>query len=228
MPGRWADMRTVLCLGLILSVAAGSCGSGNSVKSAEFRTVPPVAKSGTGNVSAVSSCGTYRTVSKQVTIDLAPPSGFTEICARDRELCRVLTAGYPPTVTTLGYFVASGEWAAHQRGERVSPTKYLIAQGTSMAQDAFPALKDFIRERAGRIPDNSRVPESGGTLARIDLGVLEEGPDFISPGIIIKVPPSALAPSPANQVAINTAFATRGQVLSLYTHCDYSNGKDVD
>ena len=159
---------------------------------------------------------------------MAPPSGFTEICAQDRELCRALTAGYPPTVTTLGYFVQSTEWAAHLRGERASPTKYLIAQGTSTSEDEFPALKAFIGERAGRIPDNSRVPESLGSLDRIDLGVLDKGSDFISPGVVIRLPPSALAPSPVTQVAINTAFATRGHVLSLYTHCDFWNSKDVE
>jgi hypothetical protein len=174
------------------------------------------------------ACGQFRASLEGTSIDLAPPPGFVEICAKDRRLCSLLTSGFPPSVTTIGYFVPVEKWAARERGEHPRLTRYLIAQGTSTGEDAFPALKNFLRERAGRIPDHSRVTESLEHMERVDLGVLDEGADFISMGVIIKAQLSASGASPGPQVAINTAFVDQGHVLSLYTHCAFAGPRDEE
>ena len=50
-------------------------------------------------------------------------------------LCGRLTAGYPPSVTILGYFVPA-----------------------VMVPGDFGRFKRFVRERQGQIPDNTKLP----------------------------------------------------------------------
>lgn len=211
----------------LIVIAAGSCASSGTAKPSGSQVGGSAAKSARPPpVTAV--CGQFPASLEDTSIDLAPPAGFTEICARDQDLCRELTSGYPPGVTTIGYFVPAEKWAARERGEHPILTRYLIAQATSTSEVAFPVLKSFLHERAGRIQDHSDVAGVLEHMERIDLGVLDEGPDFISMGVIIKARLSASGDSPGPQVAINTAFLDRGHVLSLYTHCAFAGPRDEE
>lgn len=222
---KWA----AVLLSVMLLFAAGSCASTKPGLTGHSQAAGPGVKPPVSVMSPIASCGAFSATSAELAIDLAPPAGFTEICTRDRELCADLTAGYPPGVRTIGYFVPSDEWVRYQRGDHSRFSRYLIAQATTTRASAFPALKDFIRSRSGRIPDSSRLsPKILRDLERVDLGVLDEGADFISPGVLLDARPSPQMPPLGPQVAINTAFATSGQVLSLYTHHNFSGERDLD
>jgi hypothetical protein len=212
---------------ILVSALAASCASSGTAKPDESQRLHPEVRSDTPRAFSGAACGKDPTAFEEISIDLAPPAGFAEICTKDQRLCAELAAGYPPSVTTIGYLLPAETWAARQRGEHPTLSRYLIAQGTSTGAAAFPALKKFIRERAGRIPDHSRGVEALEDVERVDLGVLDEGPDFISPGVVIRARLPGLGPSPGRQVAINTAFVTQGHVLSLYTHCAFNGQSDV-
>jgi hypothetical protein len=165
---------TAVLSGLLL-LAAGSCASTKPAPNGHFAPPGPVAKPSGPAISPVASCGRFLATAAEVAIDLAPPAGFTEICSRDPDLCADLTAGYPPRVRTIGYFVRSEEWARYQQGDHSRFSTYLIAQATTTRVSDFSALKGFIRGRSGRIPDRSRMsPEILRDLQRVDLGILDE------------------------------------------------------
>jgi hypothetical protein len=212
---------------LTLLLAVGSCASLKPTATGQSQGKLPDAKSAEAVTAPAPSC--ERSPAAGLAIDLAVPAGFTEICGKDRDMCANLTAGYPPTVRTIGYFVPSSEWARYQRGDHSHFKKYLIAQLTTTSTSDFPAMKTFIRGRSGRIPDSSRIrPDVLRRLGRVDLGVLDEGPDFISPGVLLSVEPSPQMPALEPQVAINTAFLRTGVVFSLYTHYEFAAERDVD
>jgi hypothetical protein len=219
------ETSTSWILACVLSV---SCASSGVAKLGESQQAHPAVKSEAPPAPLGSACGQSLATFGETSIALASPAGFAEICTKDQRLCGELTAGYPPGVTTIGYFVPAEKWAARLRGEHPTLTRYLVAQATSTREAAFPALKNFLRERAGRIPDNSRVIKSLEDVERVDLGVLDEGPDFISPGVIISARLPGADRSLGRQVAINTAFITQGHVLSLYTHCAFTGQRDLD
>ena len=76
-----------------------------------------------------------------VEFDLAPPGKYVDVCREDTELCKALTAGYPPSVTALAYFVRPHEWA-ELRKTRSGFGEYLIAQlAGSMRPDEFPGFR---------------------------------------------------------------------------------------
>ena len=134
--------------------------------------------------SAGDTCGSLpRTVGAR-TIDLAPPAGWVEICDRDAALCKRLTANYPPSVTTLGYFVPSDEWAAHERAPTAPFARYLIAQvvpGKTAAQ--LPEVKSFIRSQAQDPTPLDRLAERLRGDGQAQLGIFEDAPDAIAFGV---------------------------------------------
>src|SRR5213082_1409182 len=87
---------------------------------------------------AETGCGSFVSRVDGQSLDLAPPRGFVEICGQDAELCRTLTAGYPPSVLTLGYFVSPEEWKRFKSGPPIGFTRYLIAQSASSAPGDLP------------------------------------------------------------------------------------------
>jgi hypothetical protein len=163
-------------------------------------------------------------------IELLPLAGFVEVCGQDTTLCRQLTAGYPPTTTTLGYFVPEQEWRAHRRGTLRGFTQYLIAQGAgSLSPSGFPAFKRQIHTQQGQIPDHSRLPalvESGG---RVALGVFDESENSISFGVVMAMRPAGSDESAAiRMVATNSALVLGQRVLSLYVYRRFRAAADVE
>jgi len=161
-------------------------------------------------------------------IDLAPPTGFVEICSQDAKLCEVLTRGYPPSAETIGYFVTATEWARHKK-QKVGFTRYLIAQvSRSTAAKDFPGLKDFIRARQGKLPDHTDLPKTLKSQGQVSLGIVDEAPDSISFGTIMKTRTTEPPERTLVQVALNSALVIGPRVLSLYTFRDFQTAKDVE
>src|SRR5258707_10884785 len=83
-------------------------------------------------------------------IDVSPPGHFIDVCAEDASLCKTLTSktltsGYPPTVSTLAYFVLPDEWKAAKEKPPRGFTRYLIAQlSGSMSPDKLPGFKQYL------------------------------------------------------------------------------------
>jgi hypothetical protein len=162
--------------------------------------------------------------------ELLPLAGFVEICGQDAALCRQLTAGYPPSTTTLGYFVRQEEWRAYRQGTFQGFTQYLIAQGAgSLSPSGLPAFKRHIRAQQGEIPDHSRLPalvESGG---RVPLGVFDESENSISFGVVMSLRPVGSDQAPlVRMVATNSALALGSRVLSLYVYRRFGAAPDVE
>ncbi len=212
---------------MVTAASAISCASSRAEKPGQSAAGPTMVKPTALLASSRAGCGQIQAALGGTAIGLAAPAGFVEVCTKDEQLCHELTSGYPPTVTTIGYFVPADKWAAHNRGEHPRLGRLLVAQETSTGEDAFPALKEVLRERQGRIPDHSPVIPRLEHVERVDLGVLDEGADFISMGVIINAQVPGLA-AVGPQVAINTAFVDRGHVLSLYTHCDFAGPRDEE
>jgi hypothetical protein len=214
--------------GLVAFAVAASCASSSATKPGESRPDRSEGGSEIENPSSGLACGHFVAMFEKSSIDLAPPKEFVEVCEKEHEFCAELAAEYPPDVTTLGVFAPADNWAARQRGEHISMGRALIAQVTSSSDSEFPALKKFLRGRAGRFPDSSRLTEPLSDGGKLDLGVLDEGSDFISPGVIIKARRASLGLSPGPRVAINSVIAARGRIFSLYTFCAFSEQQDVD
>ncbi|HEY6927992.1 MAG TPA: hypothetical protein VI653_31230 [Steroidobacteraceae bacterium] len=160
-------------------------------------------------------------------IDLAPLPGYVDICSEDTLVCRTLTAGFPPSVTTMGYFVTADEWRSFQQAPQ-GFTQYLIAQlAESTSRGDFPGLKQCLRSQQGNIPDHTRLPFLLDSVGRVQLGIFDETDSSISFGIIMKLQP----PESAEQlpmVATNTAAVVKGHVLSLYVYRKFETAADVD
>ena len=102
-------------------------------------------------------CGSFRIDGDS--LDLAPLPGFVEVCSRHAELCDALTRAYPPSVTTLGYFVTEDEWARFEETEELGFRVYLIAQtGGRDSDEEFQQLKGYIKAQQGQLPDNTELP----------------------------------------------------------------------
>lgn len=173
-------------------------------------------------VAAVSSagdgCGSLsRTVGAQ-SVDLAPPPGFVEICSQDAALCQRLTANYPRSVTTLGYFVPSAEWAAHAQAPTAPFSRYLIAQvvpGKTAKQ--LPEVKSFIRSQQQDPTALDKLAETLRGSGQAQLGIFDESADSISFGAVAMQPTPG--PGGAGILAMtNSAIAVEGEMLSLYVY----------
>jgi len=169
--------------------------------------------------SADSACETFAVPVGPSRINLAPPRGFIEVCGRDAALCTMLTAGYPKSIKTLGYFLSPQEWDQYRGGHLSGFTHYLIAQlanGVSPAE--FADLKHFIRSQHGDIPDHARLPAAFDSEEKSNLGVFEDSDDAIAFGVVMKLRPAASAP--ITLASANTAFLAKDHLLSLYVFVD--------
>jgi hypothetical protein len=175
-------------------------------------------------------CDSWRANVGDTTIDLAPPRGFIEVCSLDPQLCSVLTAGYPPSVKTLGYFVAGRDWELFRRDSSRGFKHYLIAQlALNRSAEQLSGFKAYLRAQQGNIPDHSQLPRMLTAQGRVPLGVLAETPTSISSGVIMAARPVT---SPSEEsivlVASNSAAAVTNRLLSLYVYLDYRNQTDID
>jgi hypothetical protein len=162
-------------------------------------------------------------------VDLAPLAGYLDIYSENTPICRTLTEGYPPSVTTMGYFVTADEWRSFKQAPR-SFTQYLIAQfAPSMSPDDLPGLKQYLRSQQGNIPDHTRLPSVLDSVGRVPLGIFDETESSISFGTVMKLQrggPESIEPMP--MVATNTAAVVKGRVLSLYVYRQFQTAADVD
>ncbi len=155
-----------------------------------------------------------------VSFDLAPPSGYVDVCS-DKELCKKLTQGYnAATVTTLAYFVPKSEWPKPADAPPPGGFKrYLIAQlAPSKKPENLVALKTLIRSQ-------SAVPAAklGEVLAKdgqASLGVFDDTPTSISFGAAMKRDAGVMAMS-------NTAMVLKNRVMSLYAYVNVASADQV-
>ena len=177
-----------------------------------------------GLAAADSKCATFPIESPP--LDLAPPPGFVEVCSRNEQLCEVLTRGYPPSVTTLGYFVTEEEWGRFSETEELGFTVYLIAQ-TSATQsvEEFKEFKEYLIARQGEVPDHTELPSFLEKNGQVSLGVLDEADDLITIGTLMHLA------APQGKVALaatNVALQLPGASLILYVFHSYSGPSDVN
>ena len=161
---------------------------------------------------------------------LLPLAGFVEVCRQDTALCRRLSAGYPPSTTTLGFFVPDEEWVAYRRGALQGFTQYLIAQKAgSMSPSAFPGFKQHLHAQQGGIPDHTRLPAQLEPGSRVPLGIFDESDNSISFGVVMSARPAGTGQAaPIALVATNSALALRSRVLYLYVYRRYGTAADID
>src|SRR4029450_4598628 len=97
-----------------------------------------------GSVIFGDSCESFRDTRGRSSVDVAPLSGFVDVCSRDFQLCVMLTQGYPPSVQTIGYFVPIEEWQRYQKGQHKGFSRYLIAQkGRALSTEEFGDFKSY-------------------------------------------------------------------------------------
>lgn len=180
---------------------------------------------------AQTACGSWTTAALGAPFELAPLAGYTEVCSQDAALCARLTAGYPPSVVTLGYFVPTDEWAAFRRGAATGFGRYLIAQLASATRpEGLPALKTRLRAQQGDIPDATRLPALLESAGRVSFGVFDESERSVSFGVVMRARPVG-APTGTAEVALastNTALVVGDRVLSLYVFRQYAGQADVE
>ncbi|MDX2169379.1 MAG: hypothetical protein SF182_20075 [Deltaproteobacteria bacterium] len=165
-------------------------------------------------------CGSLVRSADGLSVDLAPPSGYVDVCA-DKELCKKLTHGYDAaTVSTLAYLVPQSEWPKPADAPPPGGFKrYLIAQlAPSKKPENLAALKALIRSQTA-VP----AAKLGEVLAKdgqASLGVLDETPTSISFGAAMKRDPGVLAMS-------NTAMVLKNRVLSLYVYANLAGAEKI-
>jgi hypothetical protein len=182
-----------------------------------------------GRLSA-QGCDSHRVQVGDSSVDLAPPRGFVDVCGLDSALCRLLTAGYPPSVKTLSYFVPPAEWDAVKKDSTAGFHHYLIAQwAVSMQPEQLQGFKTYLRAQQGNIPDHTELPRVLAAQGRVSLGIVAETATSISFGTILTARPVADPnAAPISLVATNTAAVVKSRMLSLYVYQDYRNDSDVN
>jgi hypothetical protein len=68
-----------------------------------------------GLVMAQDACQSAIRSTGAVQIDIAPPGHFIDVCSEDASLCKVLTSGYPASVTYPRLFCSAGRMGSVQR-----------------------------------------------------------------------------------------------------------------
>ncbi len=176
---------------------------------------------------AADTCGSFPIKTGGERLDIAPLTGFVEVCSQDATLCRALTEGYPASTMTVGYFVTAAEWARFKKGALPGFTNYLIAQIAKSTSPAdLPDLKAFLKSRQGQIPDHTKLPDILKVEDEANLGVVGESDDSIVIGKVAKVQlPSS--PTKSGMVSLNAAFALGPRVFSLYSFREYRSAPDV-
>jgi hypothetical protein len=163
-----------------------------------------------------------------VQIDLSPPGNFIDVCAEDATLCRTLTSGYPPSVSTLAYFVPAEEWkTAKEKPQGFS--RYLIAQlAGSMSPEKLPGFKRYLHSQQGEIPDSTSLPSFLAAHGRVPLGIVGESADSISFGTVMKLESTQPSSQSLALASINSAIIVRDRVLSLYAFDTVKNPSAVE
>ena len=177
------------------------------------------------------ACGSLsRSVADGDVVDLAPPPAYTDVCAQDSALCRLLTAGYPPSVTTLAYLVPDSLWASYRSGRVAGFGQYLIAQLAKSSTPAdLPGLKAHLRAQQGDITDHSNPPSALEVRGRAPLGIFDETKHSISFGVLTQMQPASHPEAtPITLVATNSAVAIGNSLLSLYVFREYRAAKDIE
>lgn len=163
-----------------------------------------------------------------VALDLAPPAGYVEVCARDAELCTRLTARYPPSVKTVGYLVPEADWQAHVATNTPQFQRYLIAQLSQKPADKFVEVKNFIRNQQSEVVARTAL---AGVLARkgeAALGIFDETADSISFGAVAPLPGPTPGAAAQMIATTNSAVVVNGHVLSLTAFAPIDDARDVD
>jgi hypothetical protein len=179
--------------------------------------------------SGQSGCGSFRASATPSPLDLSPLPGYVEVCSRDRELCRQLTNGFPPSTVTLGYFVSAEDWQARAGASRSGFHDYLIAQlAQGMTADDLPRFKQYLRSQNGTVPDHTELPKILASEGRAPLGIFHEDDHSISFGTVMKLRRTDQeAGSEMPLVATNSMAVVNGAVLSLYVYTTYRTDADV-
>ena len=134
------------------------------------------------------SCGSFRDARSRSWVDLAPLPGFIDVCSRDFQLCVMLTEGYPPSVQTIGYFVPVEEWERYQKGQHKGFSRYLIAQkGETLSAESFADFKRYVHSQQGNIADHTKLATVFESHGSVSLGIIDETPDSISIGTVLKL-----------------------------------------
>jgi hypothetical protein len=180
------------------------------------------------NAHAGGSCGSFVDPKRRSTINFAPIRGFVEVCSLDGALCDLLTKGYPPSVTTIAYFVTNQDWQLHVKGSLKGFSRYLIGQrGHSWSREEFLEFKNRVRSDQGTVPDHTNLPAVVESLGRASLGVTAESADSISFGVIMKLAPSGgTMGGPFYLASVNTALEINGETLALYAFDRANNAND--
>jgi hypothetical protein len=149
-------------------------------------------------------------------VDVAPPGQYVDVCAEDASLCKTLTSGYPPTASTLAYFVLPDEWKEAKAKPR-GFTRYLIAQlSESMSPDKLPGFKQYLHSQQGQVPDHTTLPSELASRGRVPLGIVGETSDSISFGTVMKLESTSGSSQGFALASINSAIIVRDRVLSVY------------
>ena len=169
---------------------------------------------------AQNACSSVLRSTNGAQIDIAPPGQFVDICAEDKDLCHLITAGYPSTTFTLAYLVLPAEWNAYEKNRGKPPhfSRYLIAQRAgALSPERLSGLKERLHSTQGEIPDHTQLPAVFASKGRVPLGITDESPDSISFGAVMRV---GVTDNPsAGQItvaSINSAIIIKNQLLSLY------------
>lgn len=145
------------------------------------------------------------------------------MCSRDFQLCVMLTEGYPASVQTLGYFVPSEEWQRYQKGQHKGFSRYLIAQkGEPLSAEKFTDFKRYVHSQQGDIADHTDLAAVFELRGRVSLGIVEETPDSISVGAVLKLTETAFKRDVLT-AAVNVALQIKGESLSLYVYDNQEN-----
>jgi hypothetical protein len=163
-------------------------------------------------------CGSFVDPGHRSMVDFAPLSGFVDVCSKDVLLCTALTQGYPPSITTIGYFVPVDDWQRYQRGDRSGFPRYLIGQrASSWSAAEFATFKQYLHSTQGITPDHTALVDGLASQGRAPLGIVNEGPAFISFGVVMQL---SATEGPGTQAfylaSINAALQLHSETLTLY------------
>jgi hypothetical protein len=140
------------------------------------------------SVETAGSCESFLDSKKRSAVDLAPPTGFVDICSLDSLVCEIFTIAEPVNVREkiIGYFVPADQWERFRKGATMGFSPYLIAQRQkTMSSKEFVELKDYTKKKKGDIWGDMPTPAGLKLLSQTPMGVIDESQDLISIGAVI-------------------------------------------
>ncbi len=173
-------------------------------------------------------CENYLINSSSGPLRISRPAGYVDICADRSERCIALTAGFPPSVETLAYFVLPKELhAAQTDNQRLGFSRYYIVQLSRQSHAAdYPIMRNAIREKNGNLVDSTQLPKSLGQMRVVRLGVLDETESSITIGVLMR-PEGERDQLSAPTIATNSIVLVGANVFSLYFYDDYKGEKSL-